>query len=71
MINADPRSFVQTSKERFDVIFVDLPAPTATYVNRFYTVDFFRAGKRILAPGGVFAFRLPAASAYLGDEDAA
>jgi len=66
VIVADPRAFLLATRERFDLVFVNQPMPTATYTNRFYTREAFRAAARVLVPSGVLAYRLTAASAYLG-----
>jgi len=51
----------------YDVVFLNVPEPSNASLNRFYTVEFLREVKRVLAPGGVVAATLPTAGAnYLG-----
>jgi len=64
----DPRTFVRETREAFDLIFVDAPDPTAAYVNRLYTAEFFGEAARAMSPAGVLCFRLTSASAYVGRE---
>jgi len=42
----------------FDVIIVDVPDPQTAQLNRFYTVEFFRAARMHLKPGGLLALEL-------------
>lgn len=67
---ADGPRFVKTSRETFDAIIVDAPAPSTVALNRFYTLDFYRAVRRRLADGG-FMYTSVEASEDLRDEAAA
>lgn len=49
----------------YDAILVDVPPPQNVQLNRYYTVEFFRASAAALAEGGVLAFRVPASDAYV------
>lgn len=48
----DAPRFVQRCREQFDVVFVNAPEPTTTGANRFYTLEFYRNIRRILAKDG-------------------
>ncbi|MBN1223628.1 MAG: hypothetical protein JXB23_10285, partial [Candidatus Aminicenantes bacterium] len=61
----DGRSFLQRTKERYDIIILNLPEPSTAQLNRFYTLEFFLRAKRKLADGGVFSFRVPSAENYI------
>jgi spermidine synthase len=61
----DGRLFLKTTRQAFDVIIVNLPAPQTAQLNRFYTVDFFREAAEKLATGGILSFQLHAAEEYL------
>lgn len=63
----DPRAFLVRARAQFDLIFVDAPEPAAAHLNRFYTVEFFQAARRALAPRGVLCFNLTSAD-YVGRE---
>jgi spermidine synthase len=58
VLNTDGRLFVKHTQETFDVVIVDMPPPSTSQINRFFTSEFFDEAKRVLAPGGVFAFSL-------------
>lgn len=53
--------FVKSCREQFDVIIVQAPEPATALVNRSYTLEFYRAARRILAPGGFLWTSVPAA----------
>jgi spermidine synthase len=68
VVVADPRAFVQATREQFDLVALDVRDPTTVYLNRLFTAEFFAEVRRVLAPGGVLAFRLSSASAYVGED---
>jgi len=68
VINTDGRLYVKTAQERYDVIIVDLPPPSNTQLNRYYTVEFFKEVKRILAPDGVFSTKLGGTEDYWSED---
>lgn len=58
VINTDGRQFAKLSPHRYDVVIVDVPDPSTSQINRFYTWEFFEEVERVLAPDGVLAFSL-------------
>jgi len=75
IINMDGRLFVKRYSSRqgrkptgYDVIILDLPDPYTAMLNRFYSLEFFKEVKRILAPGGIFSFRLSSSENYINPE---
>lgn len=62
---ADGRLFVETTRNIYDVILVNLPDPRTAQLNRFYTLEFFREASQKLAPGGVFSFQVSGAENYI------
>lgn len=56
--HTDGRVFVRQTPHRYDVVLVNLPDPTTSQLNRFYTREFFADVKRALAPDGVLSFSL-------------
>jgi spermidine synthase len=54
----DGRRYLTEIRDKFDVIIVDVPDPQTAQLNRFYTVEFFRAARGHLAPGGLLALEL-------------
>jgi spermidine synthase len=65
---ADGRRFVQASAGLYDVAIIDLPDPSTSEVNRYYTAEFFSQAHRALAPGGVLAFGLGHYENFVGPE---
>ncbi|MBL7222460.1 MAG: methyltransferase domain-containing protein [Candidatus Brocadiae bacterium] len=59
LVVGDPRAWLKHARERFDVVLSAQGAPTTAQANRAFTVEFFREVGRVLARGGVFAFRVP------------
>jgi spermidine synthase len=68
LVRDDPRAFLRTTTESFDLLFIDAPEPTAAHVNRFYTTEFYAAAKRALSSSGVLCFRIPSSADYIGRE---
>ncbi len=70
----DGRRFVKGSPlplslpRRYDVVLVGLPAPHTLQGNRFFTTEFFRETKKILAKDGVLVFTVPGSLAYYDKE---
>jgi len=64
----DGRLFLKTTRQVFDVIIVNLPAPQTAQLNRFYSLEFFREAAGKLGEGGVFSFQLHAAEEYLSPD---
>lgn len=65
IFNLDGRHFIKNSKDVFDVIFVNLPAPSNTLINRFYTQEFFReVADRLNPDGGLLVTQLPFSPEY-------
>ncbi|HID54990.1 TPA: methyltransferase domain-containing protein, partial [Candidatus Poribacteria bacterium] len=68
LIHTDARFFIKRTKERFDVIIVNLPDPHTAMLNRFYSLEFFREVERILNPGGIISLSLTSSENYLSFE---
>jgi spermidine synthase len=56
VVNTDGRLFIKQANERFDVVIIDVPEPSTSQINRFYTVEFLNEVKHVLAPDGVLSF---------------
>jgi spermidine synthase len=65
---ADGRRVVQESRGLFDVAIADLPDPSTSELNRYYTAEFFAQAHRALAPGGVLCFGLGHYENFVGPE---
>jgi spermidine synthase len=68
VIQSDGRLFVRRTQERYDVVIADVPDPSTSQINRFYTREFFAEVQRILAPGGVLSFSLGTYENHLSKE---
>jgi spermidine synthase len=64
----DGREFVKRAAPGYDVILVNVPSPTTSQLNRYYTREFFAEAHRALAPGGVLAVSLGAYQNYVPPE---
>lgn len=64
----DGRRFIKSTREKFDVVILNLPDPQTAQLNRFYTTEFFREVAERLNTGGVFALQLRAAENYISPE---
>lgn len=49
----DIAALLETTEERFDLVVLDLPDALTPELGRLYTVELYRAARRVLAPGGV------------------
>ena len=68
VINSDGRLFVRQTPRQYDVVIADVPDPSTSQLNRFYTREFFAEVRRILLPGGVLSFSLGTYENYLSPE---
>jgi len=66
--NMDGRLFVKRTSDKYDLVIVDLPDPLTAQINRFYTVEFFRATERILRENGILFFGITSSPDYIGEE---
>jgi len=56
--NTDGRHYVRLTKDTFNVVIIDMPPPSTSQINRFFTSEFFDEVKHVLASDGVLAFSL-------------
>jgi spermidine synthase len=68
IINADGRRYVRQTAVCYDVVIVDVPPPSTSQLNRFYTREFFAEVHRVLRPGGVLGFTLGTFDSYLSQK---
>ena len=68
VLHSDPLRYLRETSKKYDVIILNLPAPSTLQANRFYTCEFFRLAKNRLAPGGVLSFGMPGSINYQSDE---
>lgn len=65
VVNTDGRRFVRQTDRRYDVVIVDVPDPSTSQINRFYTRQFFAEAGRRLAEEGVLCISLEHYENYL------
>ena len=66
-IEDDGRKYIRESKNRYDIVFIDLPEPLSLQMNRYYTSEFFSEVKNIVNERGIFVTRfIDITSATLG-----
>ncbi|MFH1153487.1 MAG: hypothetical protein V1793_06715 [Pseudomonadota bacterium] len=58
-INTDGIRFLKQTPRRYTSVLVNLPQPDTFQVNRFYTLECFRAVKAVLEPGGILSLSMP------------
>ena len=66
--HVDGRRFVKSTRQKFDVVILNLPDPQTAQLNRFYTTEFFHEVAERLNAGGVLALQLRAAENYISPE---
>ena len=70
IIHQDGRYYVKNTPKRqcYDIILVNTPDPSTAFLNRFYTLEFFREAQKILRPDGVLIASVSSAVTYIGKE---
>jgi spermidine synthase len=68
LINQDGRFYINQSKDKFDVIILNVGDPLNANINRFYTIEFFEKIKSSLSPFGIFTFQLSSSENYLSKD---
>jgi spermidine synthase len=67
-INTDGRLFVKFSKDKYEVVIIDLPDPESAQINRFYSKEFFSEVKRVLRRNGIVSLSLSSSANYMNPE---
>ncbi len=67
---ADGRNFLRARNAGdYDVIFQSAPEPVNSGANRFFTLEFFRLARKVLAKNGLLSFSVPSSENYLSPEE--
>ncbi len=68
--HTDGRRFVKIAPpgRRYDIVLLGITSPTTLQANRFFTLEFFREVRRILANEGILVFTVPGSLAYYDRE---
>jgi len=64
----DSRFFMKRTQDRFDMIFVGLPAPQELQTNRLFSSEFFSIVKEKMNPDGIIVLTLPGSLTYVSPE---
>jgi spermidine synthase len=65
---SDGRFFLNRTEDRFDLVFIGLPAPQELQTNRLFTSEFFSIAKGRMNPGGMIVLTLPGSLTYISPE---
>lgn len=64
----DARRHVRASRERYDVVLINVPDPGTAQINRFYTEEFFGELRSVLSSDAVVSLSILPSTEYLGNE---
>ncbi|MDZ7371541.1 MAG: hypothetical protein ONB12_10245 [candidate division KSB1 bacterium] len=71
LIYQDALRYLKKNKERFDIIVLNVGAPTTAAAGRFFSAKFLSASREHLEENGILVIpRIPAGENYLGEEAA-
>jgi spermidine synthase len=65
---ADNRFFINETQDRFDLVFIGLPAPQELQTNRLFSIEFFSIAKKKMNPEGIIVLTLPGSLTYISSE---
>lgn len=68
IINQDARLFLKDHDKKYDVVLINLPDPSNTYLNRYYTIEFIEELKQRLSASSIVSMNLSASANYLNKE---
>ncbi len=68
LIHQDARFYLTRSKEKYDLIFINILAPQTLQSNRFFTKEFFAEAKKRLNPNGILVTQSYGSLSYIGAE---
>ncbi len=68
IINQDARLFLKDYDKKYDVVLINLPDPSSTYLNRYYTIEFIEELKQRLSASSIVSMNLSASANYLNKE---
>jgi len=64
----DGRFFIKRTQDRFDLIFIGLPAPQELQTNRLFSSEFFSIAQEKMNPDGIIVLTLPGSLTYISPE---
>jgi spermidine synthase len=63
--NKDGRRFLNETNETYEIVIINLPAPSTIQINRYYTREFFTKIQEKLSLDGVISLSLPSTEDYV------
>lgn len=70
VIDSNPQEFLKSSKNRYDLVLINLPKPSSAHLNVFYSNEFLKKIREKLHQGGVVSISFGSGSNYLSDSQA-
>lgn len=64
----DARTFLKTTAEKFDAVFINTGLPTSLAINRYSTKEFFKEVENVLSAKGIAVFKTAGSLTYLSEE---
>lgn len=71
IVGSDPRRYLATTRERFDVIVINAGSPETIALNRYFTREAFNYYQLCLNYGGIFALTVPFTENYMNAAESA
>ncbi len=68
LIKKDPIRYLKKSRNKYDVVLINIPKPSTIELNRYYTSEFFQLLKRNLNKNAVISLSIPSSGNYMNDE---
>lgn len=68
IINQDARLFLKDYDKKYDIVLINLPDPSNTFLNRYYTIEFIEELKQRISTSSVVSLNLSASANYLSKE---
>lgn len=65
---SDPRIFISHRNEKFDLIILNIPDPSNSFWNKYYTLEFYKLVNTHLNNKGAIALKIISAENYIGTE---
>ncbi len=69
IINIDARLFIKRTKQKYDVVIINLSDPYTSLINRYYSHEFYRELNKTLTQSGVISLSVSSSENYLNEEN--
>ncbi len=68
IVHADAGFFLKRTKDKFDLIIINMPDPVTLSINRFYTREFYKIARLHLKANGILATRISSKESIISNE---